>query len=47
MVYSVYTRGLQRDVVYLCAINSALVYESKSGRGIAGSQPMSTVVHIM
>ncbi len=38
-------RGLQRDVVYLC-----WPYESPSEgighRGVAGSQPMSTAVHI-
>ena len=36
-------RGLQCRLSLLT--NSALVYESKGG-GIAGSQPMSTAVHI-
>ncbi len=44
-----YTRGLQRDVIYIGwpETNSTLVYEPKcGGRGrVAGSQPMSTAVH--
>jgi hypothetical protein len=42
-------RGSQRDVVYLGLTNSALVYKPKSGGrgvGVAGSQPMSTAVHM-
>ncbi len=42
------TRGLQRDVVYLCWPIAPSYYESKCGgrEGVAGSQPMSTAVHI-
>jgi hypothetical protein len=42
------TRGLQRDVVYLCWPIAPSQYESKCGgrEGVAGTQPMSTTVHI-
>jgi hypothetical protein len=38
-------RGIRRDVVYLCWPIPPHIYESKRG-GVAGSQPMSTAVHI-
>ena len=42
------TRGLQRDVVYLCWPIAPSYYESKCGGrgGVAGPQLMSTAVHI-
>ncbi len=50
----VWTRGSQREIIYLgwltIVTNSTLVYEPKrggrGGGGVAGSQPMSTAVHI-
>jgi hypothetical protein len=43
--FSVSTRGLQREVVSLSLLtNCALVYAGRGG--VAGSQPMSTNVHI-